>query len=158
MLHNKDRKKKELAEIEQVRVEVFNNFLVVKFIKQVRNDDVSEEVIVNTGVILSDDSWIDGDVDLGLLGDFFSLFLSSEESIPHLLQILLSLNSFLSSLLLVLPDSATQGHQLFMSSLGSLVHLHPLTAETLELSISSEIRIQRKLVAFDFILKDKKLK
>ena len=157
MLHNKDRKKKELAEIEQVRVEVFNNFLVVKFIKQVRNDDVSEEVIVNTGVILSDDSWIDGDVDLGLLGELFSLFLSSHESIPHLLQILLSLNSFLSSLLLVLPDSATQGHQLFMSSLGSLVHLHPLTAETLELSISSEIRIQRLEVAFDFILKDKKL-
>ena len=157
MLHNKDRKKKELAEIEQVRVEVFNNFLVVIFIKQVRNDDVSEEVIVNTGVILSDESWVDADVDLGLLGGLFSLFLSSQKSIPHLLQILFSLNSVLSSLLLILPDSATQGHQLFMSSLGSLVHLHPLTAETLELSISSEIRIQRKQVAFDFILKDKKL-
>ena len=157
MLHNKDRKKKELAEIEQVRVEVFNNFLVVKLIKQVRNDDVSEEVIVNTGVILSDESWVDADVDLGLLGGLFSLFFSSQKSIPHLLQILFSLNSVLSSLLLILPDSATQGHQLFMSSLGSLVHFHPLTAETLELSISSEIRIQRKQVAFDFILKDKKL-
>ena len=94
---------------------------------------------------------------LGLLGGLFSLFFSSQKSIPHLLQILFSLNSVLSSLLLILPDSATQGHQLFMSSLGSLVHLHPLTAETLELSISSEIRIQRLQVAFDFMLKDKKL-